>query len=334
MNHKQPKGQVNQYSPLSHVPSEILEKRAIVKTISGVSITMLLYLLLAGNLSNTIHTLLQFAGVNFQTDSVLGQSAEQLTLIFSTVMTYLIPTVMLYFILGYRYSLQKMFRIPNKTIAAYSLPITISVAVMATVGITLLQSMLNYFGIYVIEQPSVSPSNPVAILLFLAARTIVPAFFEELFFHGIMFHGLRRHGDTFAILISSTLFALSHQNLYAAINAFIVGTVIGYFIIRTGSLLTGIVLHFANNCLVMMMRYLDNISSSLILLNLIYTILLILGAISIVLLVNRDKNIFVIHDPKTNFTNGSKLFYACGNIFFIAVFVVCTCNILAGFTFL
>ena len=62
-------------------------------------------------------------------------------------------------------------------------------------------------------------------------------------------HSLRRHGDAFALILSSTLFALMHYNIYMVLNAFLMGLLIGYFVIRTGSIITGILMHLANNLL-------------------------------------------------------------------------------------
>ena len=61
--------------------------------------------------------------------------------------------------------------------------------------------------------------------------------------------GLRCFGDGVALLVSAIFFALAHFNAMQAANAFLMGLIIGYFVLRTGSLWTGIILHFIINLL-------------------------------------------------------------------------------------
>ena len=58
---------------------------------------------------------------------------------------------------------------------------------------------------------------------------------------------LRRYGDAFAVAASSVIFALMHGNLIQAPFALIAGVGLGYFVISTGSIWTGVVIHFLNN---------------------------------------------------------------------------------------
>lgn len=57
----------------------------------------------------------------------------------------------------------------------------------------------------------------------------------------------RKFGNWFAVLVSSALFGMMHGNLVQAPFAFIVGIGIGYFVIVTGSMWTGVMIHFCNN---------------------------------------------------------------------------------------
>jgi len=134
--------------------------------------------------------------------------------------------------------------------------------VLAAVGCCLGASVIGvYFSGYVVQicenvvgaayaMPGMIPGNmtdKLAVLLRIIAITIVPAVFEEVLFRGAVLQPLRRCGDSFAIIMSSVLFAFSHKNLEQGPNAFVVGLVFGYFAIRTGSLITPIIMHLANN---------------------------------------------------------------------------------------
>jgi sodium transport system permease protein len=93
------------------------------------------------------------------------------------------------------------------------------------------------------------PSVGVAVLLFAA----VPAVCEELAFRGFILTGLERgHRTRSAILLSALLFGFMHvlvslfQQLF---NATLLGLVLGLLAVRSRSILPGIVFHFINNSL-------------------------------------------------------------------------------------
>lgn len=76
---------------------------------------------------------------------------------------------------------------------------------------------------------------------------IIPAFCEELLFRGLILDRLHRFGRAKAIFISALLFALMHQNVGQIIYTFILGLVLGYIVVESGSIWGAIVLHFVNN---------------------------------------------------------------------------------------
>ena len=80
-------------------------------------------------------------------------------------------------------------------------------------------------------------------ILYIINGVVLPAFIEEIVFRGAIMQSLRRFGDGFALLVSSVLFAVVHGNFVQAPYAFLMGLVIGYFVLRTGSLWAGIFIH-------------------------------------------------------------------------------------------
>jgi sodium transport system permease protein len=93
------------------------------------------------------------------------------------------------------------------------------------------------------------PSLGMAVLLFAA----VPAVCEELAFRGFILTGLERgHRTRSAILLSALLFGFMHvllslfQQLF---NATLLGLVLGLLAVRSRSIVPGIVFHFLNNAL-------------------------------------------------------------------------------------
>ena len=88
-----------------------------------------------------------------------------------------------------------------------------------------------------------------ATIVFLVSLSVFPAVFEELLFRGAIMQSLRRFGDPFALAVSSILFAMLHRNFIQGPNALLAGLVLGYFTLRTGSLIPAMVAHFVNNFL-------------------------------------------------------------------------------------
>ncbi len=86
--------------------------------------------------------------------------------------------------------------------------------------------------------------------LLLLVMAVVPAICEELAFRGFILSGLRHLGHTRrAIALSALFFALAHTIFQQSILAFVMGLVIGYLAVQTGSLLPGILFHMTHNAL-------------------------------------------------------------------------------------
>ncbi|MEM6366141.1 MAG: ABC transporter permease subunit/CPBP intramembrane protease [Planctomycetota bacterium] len=83
-------------------------------------------------------------------------------------------------------------------------------------------------------------------VLFLMA--VVPAVCEELTFRGFIFGGLARNQSPLrAILVTAIMFGISHGVLQQSITATIVGLLLGWIALRTGSVLPGILIHLTLN---------------------------------------------------------------------------------------
>lgn len=79
---------------------------------------------------------------------------------------------------------------------------------------------------------------------------VTPAICEELAFRGFILSGLRTTGHKWpAIVISSIFFGLAHGVLQQSLAAVVVGCVIGYVAVKSGSLWTGVLYHLTHNAL-------------------------------------------------------------------------------------
>lgn len=100
---------------------------------------------------------------------------------------------------------------------------------------------------YLNKMAQVMDSTPSALLP-IAVIALLPAVFEELTFRGFILSGFRHTGHKWrAIVLSSLFFALAHGVMQQEINAFLLGLVLGYIAIQTGSLLPCVAFHFVYN---------------------------------------------------------------------------------------
>lgn len=101
--------------------------------------------------------------------------------------------------------------------------------------------------------------SPVLIALTLA---VVPAICEEWFFRGMLLRSLVRvRSAMFAIVVSSVVFGLFHVlsgsviALERLLPTMLVGIVLGYLAVRSGSVLPGMLLHAIHNACVSFLAY-------------------------------------------------------------------------------
>ena len=130
-------------------------------------------------------------------------------------------------------------------------------------------------------------SNPSVVIMYMTTA-LAPAFAEEFLFRGVIYGNLRPFGKTQAILISSVLFALMHQNIGQFFYTFVGGVAMAIMYELTGNIWCSILYHMFNNELAVLTEVLyygkfgDAVEPLLMLWD---TIVLVLGCISILILI-------------------------------------------------
>ncbi|MFR9650190.1 MAG: CPBP family intramembrane glutamic endopeptidase, partial [Rikenellaceae bacterium] len=93
----------------------------------------------------------------------------------------------------------------------------------------------------------------------IISLVVVAPIFEEFICRGVILEALRRKsGVVAALILSSLFFALLHIQITLVVNAFIMGLMLGYFYIRTRSIVVPIVIHSINNALAYILLYTSN----------------------------------------------------------------------------
>lgn len=108
-------------------------------------------------------------------------------------------------------------------------------------------------------QPDTSLPLPLTngwwLTINIVILAVLPAVFEELIYRGVILNGLRRFGSIKAVVISALLFALAHGSAMQFFYQFILGLVLGFVLIKTGSIVAAMIIHFLNNATVIVFNY-------------------------------------------------------------------------------
>ncbi len=128
--------------------------------------------------------------------------------------------------------------------------VALGVSVVGMFSSAALGFVLSRLGIVFRSPASYIPYETASFVIYILNLTAVPAVLEEMAFRGFVMQPLRRFGDGFALFASSFCFALFHIDPTRFPHTFIMGLVIGYFVLFTGSLTTGIMIHFVYNSVI------------------------------------------------------------------------------------
>ena len=89
---------------------------------------------------------------------------------------------------------------------------------------------------------------------------VMAPLFEEWLCRGEVLRGLlQKMKPGWAIVVSAIFFAVIHMNPWQALNAFIIGCILGYVYYKTGSLILTMIMHATNNGLAVVMANIDSL---------------------------------------------------------------------------
>lgn len=166
--------------------------------------------------------------------------------------------------LGFRIDLTHIYRFEKgqgKTIVTcFPAVMLTNLALAAIIGIVV--SYLSSYGITV-PQADFSYTNisASAFALQLLYGVIIAPVAEETLYRGLSIHLLKPYGKGMAVIISSLVFGLMHENIPQAVNAFCFGLVMGSITVGCNSVIPSIVVHMLNNALAQVPDIADIIGS-------------------------------------------------------------------------
>jgi membrane protease YdiL (CAAX protease family) len=134
--------------------------------------------------------------------------------------------------------------------------------IMMTVASSLVASVLNSFVIFLLEKigPVTADNVPAPrsipeLWIQVFVIVLLPAICEEIFFRGVVLGAFESLGIRTAIIISAFYFTLFHFDIRNLLGPFFLGILFAWFCYRTGSIIAGILAHFTNNLLAVLINW-------------------------------------------------------------------------------
>lgn len=148
------------------------------------------------------------------------------------------------------FRLNKLGLLPALLIALISLPAYFAASMINTVMIYLLQFIGS-----VPSQPIPVPGNIKELLIGILIIAVSPGICEELLNRGILLKAYEKRGSMKAVVITAIFFGIFHFDITNFFGPVFLGLIIGYYVIRTNSILAGMLAHFLSNTIAELFQY-------------------------------------------------------------------------------
>lgn len=137
--------------------------------------------------------------------------------------------------------------------------ICIVIAIICIFGFSFLTQISDEFLTYIgfkLETSILPLDNAGWLVLNIILLAAVPAVLEELVFRGIILNAFRKKtGDVASIFISAALFSLMHCSPQQTVFTFVFGIVLAFVVVKTGSVVSSMIIHFLNNAIAVVFMY-------------------------------------------------------------------------------
>lgn len=180
---------------------------------------------------------------------------QEINLLLSQILFFVVPPILLARARGY--DIKKTFRLKAPRLTEAALMLVMS-PVMVIAGISAgyigLLSVKGIFGrVYLDNSINSLAGNTLLVTLLLMA--VLPAICEEFLFRGMIQRGMEKLGMGWSIFLSGILFGLFHFDFQRLAAQALIGFLSAYVVYRTDSIFNGMILHFMNNGLLLLISH-------------------------------------------------------------------------------
>ena len=288
------------------------EKRKIRKA-SNLIGTAFIVLWLIPDFLNSIYSdvVTKIIGFTPEVSAVISDPAFILLLqTFYSIIMFTLPFLILPVGTGKRISELALIKKPKGSLFAAFVLIGVGVSAFANLLTNRIAMVFETVGIEFLSPDITYPEGIFGMALSYIAIAVTPALVEEFATRGMVMGTARQYGELFGLITSATFFALMHGNLVQIPFAFMMGLVIGFAVIKTGSVVTGMVIHFLNNAISVSMTYLLANVESILLQGIIsigyLAFCVVLLLIGIFYAQNKEKDVWKLSEGDSLLSEGEK----------------------------
>ncbi len=319
---------INWREKLLEMGNFYLEKKDVRRTALGVGIPSLC-LVLIGFIWSIVYIFFTVKVLKIPYDKAIeitqNPAMQQILQILISILMFLVPFSIAAKCMGLRIDQTILFGRAKKDTFLPFFGIGVGFCAFSNVAMSQASAIFESLGIDYEVDFGENAGGIFGFLLTFTATAIVPALVEEFACRGIVLGMLKKHGEGFAIITSSIVFGIMHGNFEQIPFAIMVGLVLGYIYVKTGSIWTCVAVHCANNAVSVVFSYLDGILSTNMQ-NLLYIIYLAVGMLaavfSVYVLAKRGKEDYsVLASPEKRVSEKQKytwFFTSWAIILFIA----------------
>ena len=139
-------------------------------------------------------------------------------------------------------------------------PLSLALSPVVGVGLLAMLMLFNYLAVYIAEAVGYEMSVTTPVLdtpwqwvLAIFAVCVLPAVAEVVLFRGILLDSAKSFGTVIAIGYSALSFALFHFNPAQFVYPLLYGAGLSIIAYRTGTIVYGMIMHFVNNLLTLIL---------------------------------------------------------------------------------
>ena len=284
------------YSGFEEISPAIIEKKRLRRSANACGIALIVLFAVMYGWSFPAVRIASMFGITLKnlSDFISDPFVNQLLGIFLSAIMILLPFFVAAKIMGVKIAAELPFKTAEKGIFFPAVFIGVGFCLFSSFGVALGGQIFTHFGIE-FPSPEVSfPNGVFGVIISMLSTAFFPAFFEELALRGFALTFLRRNGDMFAVISSAILFGFMHANFDQIVFAFLVGLVLGFITVKTGSIWAAVAVHFINNLNSVVFSYFSdkNEMFSSFLLIAVFALWVFLAIIGLVLLNKKHPEFF------------------------------------------
>lgn len=238
------------------------ERNTMLRINVVLGMAMLYYLLIENMLTAVLMGVAQLMGLDvgycYSDGTVYGnQTAVLIILMLKTLLKYLVPILVFHF--SFRMPRRVAYRLRPEEPREIPASLAVLLIMFAVVNIWLLFSSSNLLSFSTLGDAyyTVSYMRPAYQAIYLIFELLMVSILKEVMFHGEILHVLRQFGDWYAIFLTAMLAVCAAHSHVTMLMELSMSIVTGIAVLRSGSLLAGILDQLVCHILLFSFFYLE-----------------------------------------------------------------------------